>query len=102
MITLPLVVPVLDGLDFSVHVGEGKVAMRWMATLVALTLQTSFLTPPFGFALFFLKGAAPPGVTLADIYRGIVPIVLAQLVGIALLALLPALATWLPGRVFEF
>ncbi len=102
VITLPLVVPVLDGLDFSVHVGEGKVAMLWMATLVALTLQTSFLTPPFGFALFFLKGAAPPGVTLADIYRGIVPIVLAQLVGIALLALLPALATWLPGRVFEF
>ena len=76
--------------------------MLWMATLVALTLQTSFLTPPFGFALFFLKGAAPPEVRLADIYRGIVPIVGAQLAGIALLLALPALAVWLPGRVFDF
>ncbi len=60
VITLPLFAPVLAGLDFSGHKGEGKVQMLWMATLVALTLQTSFLTPPFGFALFFLKGAAPP------------------------------------------
>ncbi len=102
VITLPLFAPVLAGLDFAAHAGEGKVAMLWMATLVALTLQTSFLTPPFGFALFFLKGAAPPGLSLADIYRGIVPIVLAQIVGIALLFALPAIATWLPGHVFDY
>ena len=101
VITLPLFAPVLAGLDFTAHAGEGKVAMLWMATLVALTLQTSFLTPPFGFALFFLKGAAPPEVRLADIYRGIVPIVLAQLVGITLLFTMPAIATWLPGQVFD-
>ncbi len=101
VITLPLFAPVLADLDFTAHAGEGKVAMLWMATLVALTLQTSFLTPPFGFALFFLKGAAPPEVRLADIYRGIIPIVLAQLVGITLLFTVPAIATWLPGQVFD-
>jgi TRAP-type mannitol/chloroaromatic compound transport system permease large subunit len=102
VITLPLFAPVLAGLDFTAHAGEGKTAMLWMATLVALTLQTSFLTPPFGFALFFLKGAAPPDIRLGDIYRGIVPIVLAQLVGIALLFALPAIATWLPARAFDY
>ncbi len=102
VITLPLFAPVLAGLDFAGHAGEGKVAMLWMATLVALTLQTSFLTPPFGFALFFLKGAAPPGIRLADIYRGIVPIVAAQIVGIGLLFALPAIATWLPSQVFDY
>ena len=101
VITLPLFMPVLIGLDFSSHAGEGPVAMLWMATIVALTLQTSFLTPPFGFALFFLKGAVPPGVGLGDIYRGIVPIVMAQIAGIALLLAFPKIATWLPLRIFE-
>jgi tripartite ATP-independent transporter DctM subunit len=101
VITLPLFAPVLASLDFSAHAGDGPTAMLWMATLVALTLQTSFLTPPFGFALFFLKGAAPPGISLVDIYRGIVPIVLAQLLGIGLLLALPAIATWLPAQVFD-
>ncbi|MEQ9640002.1 MAG: TRAP transporter large permease subunit [Alphaproteobacteria bacterium] len=101
VITLPLFVPVLMTLDFSAHVGDPRITLVWMATLVALTLQTSFLTPPFGFALFFLKGAVPPGVTLLHIYRGIVPIVAAQLIGIGLLLAFPMLATWLPIEVFR-
>jgi TRAP-type mannitol/chloroaromatic compound transport system permease large subunit len=100
VITLPLFVPVLETLDFGAHGGDAAAVMLWMATLVALTLQTSFLTPPFGFALFFLKGAVPPGVSLLDIYRGIVPIVIAQLLGIGLLLAWPEIATWLPARTF--
>ena len=68
------------------------------ALLVAVNLQTSFLTPPFGYALFYLKGIAIPGVTTADIYRGVVPIVLMQLLGVVLVALFPAIALWLPGK----
>jgi tripartite ATP-independent transporter DctM subunit len=73
----------------------------WLGVMMAVNLQTSFLTPPFGFALFYLRGVAPPSVTTLDIYRGIVPFVLIQLVGLALLALFPALATWLPGVIFQ-
>ena len=68
--------------------------------MMAVNLQTSFLTPPFGFALFYLRGVAPPCVTTLDIYRGIIPFVLIQLLGLALLALFPALATWLPRVIF--
>ena len=99
VITLPLFAPVLAGLDFSAHVGDAALVKVWMATLVALTLQTSFLTPPFGFALFFLKGAAPPGVAMSDIYRGVVPIVVIQLTVITLVFVLPLLAVWLPGKL---
>jgi tripartite ATP-independent transporter DctM subunit len=98
LITLPIFEPVLKALDFSAYVGSPELASLWIAVLIALTLQTSFLTPPFGFALFFLKGAAPPGVALRDIYLGIVPIVAIQLLGIALVLALPGLATWLPIR----
>ena len=96
IITLPIFYPVLAGLDFSAHVGGAGPAFVWMAVLIALVLQTSFLTPPFGFALFFLKGAAPPSVRLTEIYLGVVPIVLLQLSGIALVMALPLLATALP------
>ncbi|MDP6345648.1 MAG: TRAP transporter large permease subunit, partial [Alphaproteobacteria bacterium] len=77
IITLPLFLPVLAELDFSSHVAGGTAKAVWLATLIALTMQTSFLTPPFGFALFFLKGAAPPEIRIVDIYRGILPIVAA-------------------------
>ncbi len=96
LITLPIFYPVLRLLDFSTYVGSAEVASVWITVLIALTLQTSFLTPPFGFALFFLKGAAPPSVTLFDIYRGIVPIVAIQILVIALVLAVPGLATWLP------
>lgn len=100
VITLPLFVPVLWGLDFSAHVDGSQVKMLWIAAVVALVLQTSFLTPPFGFALFFLKGSAPPGVTIAHIYRGIVPIVLIQISVIILVLFQPELVTWLPEQVY--
>jgi TRAP-type mannitol/chloroaromatic compound transport system permease large subunit len=61
--------------------------------------QTSFLTPPFGWALFFLKGVAPPQITTLAIYRGVLPFIGIQLVGLALLFLFPELATWLPDAI---
>lgn len=73
--------------------------MVWIAILVAVNLQTSFLTPPFGWALFFLKGVAPPEVTTADIYRGVVPFIIVQLIGLSLLFFFPAIALWLPKAI---
>ena len=69
----------------------------WLGVLMALNLQTSFLTPPFGFALFYLRGVAPPEVTTAQIYRGAIPFVILQLLALALVAAVPATATWLPN-----
>ena len=71
----------------------------WLAILVALNLQTSFLTPPFGWALFFLKGVAPPGVSTIDIYKGVIPFILLQVLMLAILFFYPALATWLPKAI---
>jgi tripartite ATP-independent transporter DctM subunit len=71
----------------------------WLATLIAVMLQTSFLTPPFGWALFFLRGAAPPEITTAQIYRGVVPFVLIQVAAVAIVFLAPGLATWLPREI---
>jgi len=100
VITLPLFIPVLQALDFAAHAGDGKLAMIWMAGVTALVLQTSFLTPPFGFALFFLKGSAPPGVTLAHIYRGVIPILLIQIAVIGAVLWAPKIITWLPIQVY--
>jgi tripartite ATP-independent transporter DctM subunit len=72
----------------------------WLGVMIAVNLQTSFLTPPFGFALFYLRGVAPAAVSTADIYRGVLPFVLLQLLMLLLLAMWPALATWLPAVVY--
>jgi TRAP-type mannitol/chloroaromatic compound transport system permease large subunit len=72
----------------------------WLGVMIAVNLQTSFLTPPFGFALFYLRGVAPPEVTTLQIYRGVVPFVAIQLFMLVLLALAPGMATWLPRAVF--
>ena len=72
----------------------------WLGVMIAINLQTSFLTPPFGFALFYLRGVAPESVTTTAIYRGVIPFVAIQLAMLALLALWPALATWLPEIVY--
>lgn len=71
----------------------------WLAILIAVMLQTSFLTPPFGWALFFLRGAAPPEVRTAEIYRGVVPFVLLQLLAVVAVFTFPGLATWLPQAI---
>ena len=65
----------------------------------AINLQTSFLTPPFGFSLFYLRGVAPASVATSDIYRGVAPFVVMQLCVLALLAMWPELATWLPAWI---
>ncbi len=72
----------------------------WLGVMMAINLQTSFLTPPFGFALFYLRGVAPAAITTPQIYRGVVPYIGIQLTMLGVLALFPALATWLPGLVY--
>ncbi|MCW9059679.1 MAG: TRAP transporter large permease subunit [Gammaproteobacteria bacterium] len=90
-VVVPIVAPVLlaMGLD-----------PVWLGVMIAINLQTSFLTPPFGFALFYLRGVAPAEIATADIYRGVMPFIAIQLLMLGLLALWPALATWLPGVVY--
>jgi len=73
----------------------------WLGVMIAVNLQTSFLTPPFGFALFYLRGVAPAEVRTLDIYLGIVPFVVIQLLGLTVVATFPALATWLPSVIFD-
>jgi len=72
----------------------------WLGIMIAVNLQTSFLTPPFGFALFYLRGVAPPEVSTAQIYRGVIPFVAIQLFALLVLALFPDLATWLPEKIY--
>ena len=89
-IAVPLFLPVFMA---------AQVDMVWLATLICVNLQTSFLTPPFGWALFFLRGVAPPEVTTGDIYRGVIPFVLMQALALVLVFLFPGLATWLPKAI---
>jgi tripartite ATP-independent transporter DctM subunit len=72
----------------------------WLGIMIAINLQTSFLTPPFGFALFYLRGVAPAQLRTGQIYRGVMPFILIQLLMLGLLAWQPQLATWLPDRVY--
>ncbi|MDH4255808.1 MAG: TRAP transporter large permease subunit [Gammaproteobacteria bacterium] len=72
----------------------------WLGIMIAINLQTSFLTPPFGFALFYLRGVAPPSVTTGQIYRGVIPFVVIQLLMLLVLAAYPGLVTWLPDRLY--
>ena len=97
-LVLPLLAPIVVSLDFGDAFLNQEDIMLWFAMLVAVNLQTSFITPPFGYALFYLKGIAIPGISTMDIYRGIVPIVILQLLGILLIALIPALSLWLPTK----
>ena len=73
----------------------------WFAILVAVNLQTSFLTPPFGFALFYMKGVAPKSVKMQEIYTGIIPFVILQLIGLMLIVYWPGIALWLPSQVLN-
>jgi len=72
----------------------------WLGIMIAINLQTSFLTPPFGFALFYLRGVAPPSVSTSQIYRGAMPFVAIQILALLLIAAFPDLVTWLPGRIY--
>ncbi len=90
-IVIPLFVPVAKALGFD---------LIWFGVLLGANLQTSFLTPPFGFALFYLRGVAPPGVTTSDIYRGVIPFIAIQLTIVIILIFFPQLALWLPAISF--
>ena len=90
-VVIPVVGPVLLAMDID---------PIWFAILIAVNLQTSFLTPPFGFSLFYLRGVAPPSVTTAHIYLGAVPFIIIQILVICLLWNVPELATWLPELIY--
>src|SRR5690606_57766 len=72
----------------------------WLGVMIAMNLQTSFLTPPFGFTLFYMRGIAPPSVSTAEIWAGAVPFVFLQILGLSLLWAFPQAATWLPDKLF--
>lgn len=96
LIILPVFAPIIAQLDFGTHLPDQSMTTVWFAILMAVNLQTSFLTPPFGFALFYMKGAAGDAVTLQDLYRGIMPFVILQLLGLAAILAWPEIALWLP------
>ena len=100
LIVLPVFAPILAGLDFGDHLPKSEV-IYWFSILMAVNLQTSFLTPPFGFALFYMKGVAPPEVRLQQIYRGIIPFVILQLIGLGLVIVFPEIAMWLPRVLLD-
>lgn len=103
LIILPLVAPVISSLGFNIN-GFDVVSnpeLLWFVVLVAVTLQTSFLTPPVGFALFYLKGVCPPEIKLVDIYKGVVPFILLQITGLIIIMIWPELVTWLPAYVYK-
>lgn len=91
VILLPLVVPSL------ILMGHDPI---WLSILIAINLQTSFLTPPFGFSLFYLRGAAPPEITTGQIYKGVVPFIALQVIGVSILWFFPQIATFLPELIF--
>lgn len=91
LVVVPLVAPAL------LKLGIDPV---WLGVMIAVNLQTSFLTPPFGFALFYLRGVAPTSVRTLDIYRGVAPFIAIQLLALLLLAFAPGLATWLPSKLY--
>jgi TRAP-type mannitol/chloroaromatic compound transport system permease large subunit len=94
LIVLPVFTPMITNLDFGDHVPKQDV-VHWFAILMAVNLQTSFLTPPFGFALFYLKGIAPKEVKIESIYLGIIPFVILQLMGLVVVMTWPNVALWL-------
>ncbi|GAB6083321.1 TRAP transporter large permease subunit [Desulfuromonas carbonis] len=91
LVVVPIFTPIAMDLNFN---------PLWFAMLVCVNLQTSFLTPPFGYALFYFKGVAPPEYTMSDIYKGIIPFVVIQLVGLATMVTFPEIITWLPSIFF--
>jgi TRAP-type mannitol/chloroaromatic compound transport system permease large subunit len=90
-IVVPISAPILLKMD---------VDPVWLSIMLAINLQTSYLTPPFGFSLFFLRGVAPPEVTTGHIYRGIVPFVGLQIIALTIVWIFPQLATWLPTAIY--
>ena len=91
-VVVPIVAPILLGMGID---------PVWLGVMIAINLQTSFLTPPFGFALFYLRGVAPASISTAQIYRGVLPFIVVQLLMLGILAAWPELATWLPSKLYD-
>ena len=91
-VVVPIVAPILLALGFD---------PVWLGIMIAINLQTSFLTPPFGFALFYLRGVAPKNITTITLYRGVIPFIVIQLAVLIILAVWPSLATWLPTQIYN-
>jgi len=102
LIILPILAPVISGLGLHIDGASGidNPELVWFAILVAISLQTSFLTPPVGFAIFYLKGVSPAEVSLYDIYRGVIPFIILQLIGLFIVMAWPELVVWLPGVAY--
>jgi tripartite ATP-independent transporter DctM subunit len=96
LIVLPVFGPILAKFDFSDHGVPSAALMTWFGTLVAVNLQTAFMTPPFGATLFYMKGTVPPGVTMSDVFRAMYPFVALQVVGLILCIWFPGISLWLP------
>src|SRR5690554_924045 len=91
LITLPVFIPVVESLGFD---------LIWFGILFVINMELGYMTPPFGFNLFYLKGVVPPGITMGDIYRSVVPFVIVQIVGMGILMVFPQIVTWLPNQLF--
>jgi len=91
LVVVPIFTPIAMDLEFN---------PLWFAMMICVNLQTSFLTPPFGYSLFYFKGVAPPEYTMGDVYRGIIPFVMIQLVGLGMMMIFPEIITYLPGIFF--
>ena len=100
LIMLPIFAPIVQVMDLGDHVSRAQM-IYWFAILVSLNLQTSFLTPPFGFALFYMKGAAGDALPMRDVYRGVIPFVLVQLLVLGLVIAFPEIALRLPEKVMQ-
>jgi len=101
LIVLPIFAPILKKIDFTPHLSSNSDFLVWFLILIAVNLQSAFLTPPFGFALFYMKGTVPPSVTMQHIYRGIVPFVCLQMLAVVVCMIWPEIVLWLP-RTFGF
>ena len=100
LVVVPVFAPLVALLQFGDHIPQADV-IYWFSVLVAVTLQTSFLTPPMGLALFYVKGVSPESVTMSQIYVGIIPFVIMQLLCVGLIMAFPDIAMWLPHRLFD-
>ncbi|MBW7471964.1 TRAP transporter large permease subunit [Marinobacter sp. M216] len=91
LITLPVFMPIVENLGFD---------PIWFGILFVINMEIGYMTPPFGFNLFYLKGIVPPGITMTDIYKSIIPFVIVEIVGLGLIMVFPEIATWLPDLFF--
>ena len=90
MITIPVFLPVIEKLGFS---------PLWFGIIFVIQMEIGYMTPPFGFNLFYLKGIVPPGISMADIYRSVIPYTMVELTGMILVIIFPQIALWLPNQL---